>query len=212
MEFIMIIALFMISIFCFAMAMKSQAQIDERKAACRKAEDYISFDYSGTLTIKKRDADIAKIMDIAPYKKVKYGETPEKLVYTGATVGGVTTGGWHKSGGFYGREMGNSGKVELIYYYESKNKIIPTKVKKIKLSGDLLKLAQSARIKEYLDGDSFIIVREKANTNAAVAAMQLGHKDYAFNIMEEAQIAALPTYEKCSAILNWLSASSRSVG
>ena len=152
------------------------------------------------------------MVDIVQYKKVKFEDTPEKLIYTGATVGSVTTGGWHKSGGFQSKEMGNSGKVNLVYYYEHNNKMIPAEIKTIILSDDLVKAAKSSKIKEYLDGNSLTIVGKMADTDAAVAAMQLGHKDYAFNIMEGAKVAALPTYEKCRAIVDWLSAGAPSVG
>ena len=192
---------------------KDHLKYKERKEVNDLSKDSISYNsHTDTLTIQKRDCNISKILEIVPYKRVKYGETPEKLVYTGATVGGVTTGGWHKTGGFYGQDVGKSGKVQLVYFKESENKMIPSEVKKIVLSESVLKEAKSSSIKEYLDGNTIVIMREPANTDAAVAAMKLGHKDYAFNIMEDAKIAALPTYEKCRAIIDWLSDVAPSVG
>ena len=103
MVIIMVIVLLAFMFFCLIMAVKSAEQIENRKNACRRAEKYVSY-HNQTLFVTKRDPEIANIFTIQPYRKTQYGYSPEKLIYTGATVGGVTTGGWHKSGGFYARD------------------------------------------------------------------------------------------------------------
>ena len=203
MVIIMVIVLLAFMFFCLIMAVKSAEQIENRKNACRRAEKYVSY-HNQTLFVTKRDPEIANIFTIQPYRKTQYGYSPEKLIYTGATVGGVTTGGWHKSGGFYARDRGNTGKVRLYYYYESDNKFVTSELERIELSPELARQAQSSNIAQYLSGNTIVIRHPVKNMDAAVGAMQLGYKDMAFNIIEDAKIAASPTIDKVRDIINWL--------
>jgi len=192
---------------CFAvLQLRAVTAGKEITAANELLKDHISFnERDKTLTVKKRDAKIAKVLGIQPYTRTEYGYTPEKLVYTAVTVGGITTGGVQKTGGHYAREAGKTGKASIIYTYKSGTKLVNATVEKIILSKDLTDAAKSSDINTYLDGSTIVLMHKRADTDAAVAAMQLGHRDTAFNIMEQSKINAMSSYEKCMSIVNWLS-------
>lgn len=200
---IMFFFLLAFAFFCLIMAVRSADQIERRKDACRRMSEFVSY-RRNTLTVTKRDADLSNIFVIQPYRKTEYGYTSEKLIYTGATVGGVTTGGWHKSGGFYARDRGSTGKVRLYYYYESDGKFITSELERIELSPELAQQARASDIARYMSGNTIVIRHPVDNMDAAAGAMQLGYREVAFNIIENARIAASPTMEKVRDIINWL--------
>ena len=68
-------------------------------SAGKKSSDYLKFceDHSrltpGYAVLVKRDPYIRKIISVTAEREVGATYTPDKIIYTGATVGGVTTGG-----------------------------------------------------------------------------------------------------------------------
>lgn len=86
-------------------------------SAGKKSSDYLKFceDHSrltpGYAVLVKRDPYIRKIISVTAEREVGATYTPDKIIYTGATVGGVTTGGISTIPGGYtihsGKKTGN---------------------------------------------------------------------------------------------------------
>ena len=198
-----IVVVVIIAIIC---SKKQKNEYVEQKKIHDQIKDCVSYDpIKEILTISRRDPNFAKLFKIVEYKKTEFGHTPEKLVYTGATVGGVTTGGVHKSGGYYAQEGRKSGKFNLYYRNDNGTSMVDVPVERIKLSPELAEEARASQIREYVKGTKIFLFDKIEMTTEAVMAMKAGHKDYAFNLHEQAKVDASPTYEKCISIVNWLS-------
>ncbi len=86
-------------------------------SAGKNASDYLKYyeDLSrltpGYAVLLKRDPYIRKIVSVTAERELEGTYTPDKIVYTGATVGGVTTGGISTIPGGYnvygGKKTGN---------------------------------------------------------------------------------------------------------
>lgn len=103
-----------------------------------------------TLRLNKRDKDNAYLIKKSSITNTNYSYHAPKMVYTGATVGGVTTGGWHEEKAYYSQEVSDSGKSKLKF----KGKDGGT-IKKIILTADLIASAkQQSDIKQFLKDDT----------------------------------------------------------
>ena len=68
-----------------------------------------------TLYIKKHGKIFRKLLIAKPVEYVHTKKEPDKLVYTSATVGGITTGGFHVQSGNTSYYTSNSGKFAVAY-------------------------------------------------------------------------------------------------
>ena len=165
-----------------------------------------------TLTVKSLSPYFKKSLFTKAYMEDNYGYKKEKYVYTGASVGGVTMGGVHKTGGNY-IEAVKTSKVQLMFYScdPAKKSTLYDKniVRKIRLSSDdLIKKAQESPISKYLKNDCIIVEKEIDNkrlNSALLTAAQVGNMNMAGNFNECAKTETMPTKEKCDAIIEWLS-------
>ena len=84
-----------------------------------KAKDYFVFSkFKNCLQIKKRDAFAYAVLSVEESRNINVSYTPDKLVYTGATVGGITTGGVHVQKGGYTMQVGaKNGRYYISYKY-----------------------------------------------------------------------------------------------
>ena len=139
------------------------------------------------------------IMQTAPHKGKRYDKyEPEKYVYTGATVGGVTTGGIHKEGDYhYISSQENTGR----YYFNYCGKT----VNKIELSDRLLKMAKNSNISKYIEDKYIVIYDSKAVQMPSYVSQGLmsGSLD-AMNLGTRYTAMGYPTREKCEEIKNWI--------
>lgn len=67
------------------------------------------------LTLNKRDSTNRKVLSVTELWNHTLNYEPEKYVYTGATVGGVHTGGVHKEGGYNYVTGTKTGKYHIWY-------------------------------------------------------------------------------------------------
>ena len=162
------------------------------------------------LVVHKPCTYFSRCLFTQPYVARNYGYEKEKYIYTSATVGGITTGGVHKTGGNY-VEKHKSTKVQLIYYYYKYGQSQPNKniVKKIRLANEsLIQKAKNSSIRKYMDGN-YIIVEEKENKEilhiSIMFASAANDNNMAMNFMESSKIETLPSREKCFEIIQWLS-------
>lgn len=125
---------------------------------------------------------------------------PEKQHFGAVTVGGVTTGGTYKTGGYtYAVGTAKTGKCALAYGKEE--------VQTIKLSPELAKKAKRSEIQKYVDGDGVIeIIRPTSSASLPdYFAYIKDVRTYKYALQKETVKQLYPTKEKCVAILNWLS-------
>lgn len=106
---------------------------------------YWDMNFHDVVEIKRRSADVLKVLDFHESHELYVKDTPDKLVYTGATVGGVTTGGFHvQKGGISVSTGAGTGKWFVSHEYAStvNNKPWPSTVSYIVLSEQLFSEAQ----------------------------------------------------------------------
>ncbi len=113
------------------------------------------------LTLKKQDSSNRKVLKVSEMWNHTINYEPEKYVYTGATVGGVHTGGVHKEGGYNYLSGTSTGKYEIWYDnsmpYETN--FTSGGVQRIKLAD--YKLVANAKnnkyVSRYLQGNTLVL-------------------------------------------------------
>ena len=150
-------------------------------------------------------------LDIIELVDTKYKYNEEKLVYTGATVGGITMGGFHVEGGDYSKQKYFTGKYGLSRkcYINGEAKVLV--IDEIYLNSDLLEKAKDSHMKQYIDGKSNHILLchklSKETSRNLNAATLLGDAslDGAYNkMMSVARNEMSLTKEECIEIKTWL--------
>lgn len=148
--------------------------------------------------------NIVKLLD----SKYKYNE--EKLVYTGATVGGVTMGGFHVEGGNYSKQQYFTGKYALTC------RIIESSVesyiiKEIYLNSELLGKAKENKVIKYIGEDSnhMILKHKLSSTTKKNIATAVAIGDYsldgAYNkMMNVAYTEISLTKNECEEVKEWI--------
>lgn len=159
------------------------------------------------LYIDRQHEKISTQFSIIPHKSKSYDYVPEELHVGAVTVGGITTGGTYKTGGYIHEKSYNSGKYDLCYanYGHNEPQVV---VKEIVLSTQLAEKARNSPISQYLKGNSIIVVNEVEPSAINGMMMYMGKTTSALTLMEQEKSEGYPTKEKCEAILKWLSGSS----
>lgn len=143
----------------------------------------------------------------------EYKRDPLKIHVGAATVGGVTTGGVYTTGGGISQTDLKDGKVELIYKQIDKPKanevhlttfISENEVHEIVLSTELAEKAKKSEIKEYLHGNTIMVVEKIKPSAYCAQLMKSGQSLAAASQLKLEQSEGYPTREKCQAIINWL--------
>lgn len=150
------------------------------------------------------------IISIKPFLDTKYHYNEEKLVYTGATVGGITTGGFHIEGGDYSKNHSWTGKYLLTC------QIIESSVEnyafdEIYLNSDLLNKAKQSKMKQYIKGRTnhlvlFHKLSQETSQNLGTATL-LGDAslDGAYNKMLNIATTEMSlTKKECEEIKDWI--------
>lgn len=171
---------------------KEAQEREECERFVKSLAPYATF-HNHTLSLKERRPELAKAIRIVDFQDRVITYTPEKYIYTSATVGGITTGGVEKVGG-YSSETVRTGQVNLKWGLSVLNDI-----SRIRLTDELFKKAKSKLNKEWLDEKKKEIIVEE--DKAAYAALSLNMSDeFAKSIIK----AGYPSYQKAIEILNWI--------
>lgn len=158
-----------------------------------------------TIKLKGRHSSFKERFSFEHYESSKVVYQEEKLIYTSATVGGVTTGGVDKVGGIQSEAV-KTNKFELVYEYATKDTIKKGFVEKITLTDELLKQAQKSNIAKYIKGNDILVVDELVESTDLIRGyLKIGHNSSAANVMNEDKLRTMPTLDKCKAIVNWVS-------
>lgn len=162
------------------------------------------------LEVKKRVSTNSKKIKIEPVYLAMVKYVPTQVTYTGATVGGVHTGGFSVDEAHYSaNQVRKSGKYELKYFVNS-NESPYQSIEKISLSQDLVEQARKDDfIKKFLKDDNLVLKYDikkdsiqsalekeivKAPHNLTVLSASANHRK---------ELEAL-TKEDCDLILKWL--------
>jgi len=186
----------------------SSAQYKKQK----ENENYIIFNEdTDSAKLLKRSEMSASLLTIETIQNTYTKYNPSKMVYTGATVGGVTTGGIHTTEAHLSTKVGgDSGKCHIIAKGKDK-KIV--EVKNIELSKELLSEAKKDKaISKFIVGDKLVLRYNTPDTKLtreeneilkrAIETFDTALQD---NITQRAFIASMPTKEDCLAVKKWVS-------
>lgn len=141
---------------------KKQANDIKDQQITEEAFKYEKHGIGSILIVKKKSSIAASNLQVEAHREVFSKEVPDKIVYTGATVGGITTGGFHiQKGGTVYTEGNKTGKYSLYYRYASmlNNEPYSEVVSYLSLSDELMK---EARVDPLL---SKLIVTEEQQKN-----------------------------------------------
>ena len=166
-----------------------------------KVKEYVKFDEkTATLTILERNPEIAKAVKIVNDKNISVGYEPEKLHYGSVSVGGVTTGGFYKTGGY--NTFSSSGKSGYVYL-----DYLGHMIRYIQLDNQLYELAQGSSIAAYLNGSKQIqVVNPVSLSIDDVKGVfdSSGHLGAGANTVMQKSKQGYPSHQKCWEILHWI--------
>lgn len=162
-----------------------------------------------TLYIERHHPHTWSLFKIDNHKFASYSNVPEELHFGAVTTGGFTSGGFYKTGGYINGKYHRSEKYEIIYknwFYNADHKveIKDVKIKKIVLSDQLAEKARNSPIKQYLEGNSIIIIHDVPTSEGTLMMARMGKTSEAVTLKELEDLEGYPTKEKCEAIVNWL--------
>ena len=149
-------------------------------------------------------------LSVNKFMDTDYHYNEEQLVFTSATVGGVTTGGFHIEGGDYSKQKYFTGKYVLTCpTFDGTEGIV---VDKIYLNSNLLEKAKQSDLKKYIDGTNKLVLKnilskktQQALDNAAIISDPTNVKLdglYA-KVSRAAKAEEALTYDECKKIDNW---------
>ena len=124
---------------------KKQDNDIKDKQITEEAFKYEKHGIGSILIVKKKSSIAASNLTVFAHREIFTKEIPDRIVYTGATVGGITTGGFHiQKGGTAYSEGGKTGKYSLCYRYAGvvNNEPWSEVVSFLQLSDELMKEAK----------------------------------------------------------------------
>lgn len=174
-------------------------------------EQYIIFDKENeTAKILRRSARSAALLRMEQIQKTYTEHHGPELVYTGATVGGVHTGGFHTTKAYLSEKgQGPSGRYYIMTKLNDGTVVI---LKKILLSQALLEEARKCdAIRKFIVADGLELKYNTPDTELTSAEQDIlrqailrGDQATQYNITQRAFLASHLTKEDCAAILNWV--------
>lgn len=160
--------------------------------------------YSKTLMLQNRTKTNKLVFSAENAPDFTVHFKPEQWVYTGVSVGGVHTGGFHKEGGYHYAKPAHTGKYVIVF----DNCIDHAIVDRIRiLDPKVLQLAkENAFISQFLDGDILELKHDFVHKNEAKvkAAIELQQIDVAMRFMKQDHFNTLLTKEECKKVIAWL--------
>ncbi len=168
------------------------------------SEDIIFDSNNKTIILNKRDFTFTKQIKVKKYTGTYEQFNPSKTIYTGATVGGITTGGFHQTKAYYSTQvMRTSGH----YLYAKVDE--PFTIEKVKLSPELIEEAkQDERVKKFLRGNTLILNHENQMSSAEADviknAISTGNISLSGYMLQKSYDKSLLSYKECQDVLEWI--------
>ena len=190
---------------------KSQNNLKNKLMELKKevGSDYYSY-YGGCLSLKKQHPRMAEYITLKAYNPSLYSTTPKRLVYTSATVGGITTGGFHTVGGDTVNISVSTDRIEMKFYdifiYMDEVEWKQGELERIDLTAELYEKAKKSKVSKYLDEKrKCIIVKEENKASYAAALLyRAGNTEASVNQFTMDNIDTYPDAEKCNAIMEFI--------
>lgn len=162
------------------------------------ALEYDSFTKKLTVhNIKPKNMLSIKVVSVKNYY-MKYH--PSETIYTGATVGGIHTGGFHQTKAYHSTEAYNTGKAKLIYknVWDANN---TGPIEEIEFDEELMKkLFIPMSIEKFRCGNC-LVLNHSENSKIYDAGIQasLNQKNYTANyeILKQAVVDKQLTFLEC---------------
>lgn len=196
-------ALFLVLILAYG-----KYEANKHKQIKEATKDTMRYDSnSNTLTLIERsyfNGMALQIRQITDYN-LKYHEA--QYIYTGATVGGITTGGIHKTGDYHTIDSTSTGKYEICYKDRdifNNDQLYP--IKNIKLPD---KMVEEAKKDELLHGflkDDTLVLEKETNNNGELmeSALNANNTTLAMQIAKKDYFDKQLTKEECTQIVSWI--------
>lgn len=141
-----IILMIVVFFFYAAKDSKNSSNITEAEKAFVFENDSIC----PVLKLKQRVPIVNTVLKVEANHEVGLSYTPDKVVYTGANVGGVSVGGFHVEKGGYNASLGSkTGKYRITYKYAKKldTQYLSSRIAYLELQDDLFGIAkENARL------------------------------------------------------------------
>jgi hypothetical protein len=203
---------FAISFICLLIAaLWSKSKCDRSKAKSHAAKN-VQYDLkTRTLTVLNRVSDNEAILKIEDVLHLNFKYSPAELVYTGATTGNVSMGGFHiNEASMSASQGGKTGKFCIVYTGpESKDN--HCKIDKIHLSNEQIKSAKSHYIVSRFLKDDTLVLEHKTYSHltdserrASLDAYISGRTDIFYGLNMKQYVDMQLTQEECQAIVSWL--------
>lgn len=177
----------------------------KKKKKATKAD--LTYDkYAKKLLLHRRTATNKRVLSLEEVQDYTEHYEPEKLVYTGATVGGVHTGGFHTAGGYHYTKPAATGKYQIRF----DNTEISALITEIKLTDPkVVKKAQrDPFIQQFLSGDTLVLRHDAASQNdrKIKMAMEQNSPEAVMKFARQDYFRTLLTREECKKAIAWLCA------
>lgn len=181
--------------------------LEERRRASPKK--YLSYDvYTKTLTLKERNPANANVIKVERMMDYNLKYHPSEIVYTGVTVGGIHTGGFHDRGNYISIDGKRTQKYRLIYNGVGVTSEQSCPIEIIKLEGNLTdKAKNNSLIRQYLDSNGMLVLKNNVKSENAqfiVSAMEVKNIDAAMEFAKEDYYNQQLTKEQCDSVKNWI--------
>lgn len=175
------------------------------------AKDYLYYSTStNTLTVSARKPANANVIKVEEMVDYNLNYHPSKIVYTGATVGGIHTGGFHDAGNYYTLDGTSTKKYHLVYKGAGVSSEEYCPIKTIKLDASLIEAAKkNPVISQYLKTGGILTLSNNVNskyTEHVGTAAKQGNVDLAMQLAKADYFNQQLSKEQCNAIKNWISA------
>ena len=160
---------------------------------------------NGLLTVYKRGALIESKITIKEYRHTNYSYNPAKLIYTSATVGGVTTGGFDTTKASYSpTSQDKTGKYAL--YFRG------AEIKEISILDGSDKAQKNSALKQFYNKarSRFVLEHQIVSRLSGYEKEMLKNaiisNDYQTMsvLSKDDTIARKLTYDECAAIKAWI--------
>ena len=189
-----------------------------RLVIMKKAKKTLSYDeFSKRLTVSARSSAAFEFIHIDPVKVHTLKHEEEQLHYLGVSVGGVSTGGFYKTGGYdYISKSKKTSHYCMNYMLVETTGVKMCRIDSIAFSADLVQAAKQSSIGQYMNDNGVIELYDQEAVKAELELEQMQNPtafmgdarffsdNYYAERRQEIAACAYPTQEKCAAIRSWI--------
>ena len=159
-----------------------------------------------TLLVKERAAVNKKALKVTRKSNYAFTYHPERTVYTGATVGGVTTGGFHTEKAHHTYSVSPSDKYVLNYIWLSESS--PSAIKEIQLESQVLieEARKTPVVQSFLECNKLNLQKPMSKETAERIAALVRNADETtkMNVLMQYNAQDGLSKREADAIFNWL--------